>query len=127
MKVAKEAVEAEKRKKDEEEMKTRAVAEWKLKEAEAKLKKEEEEKKLEKEVAEGMRRKLWQAGYSDDAIEKIMRKSEKKEKKDQVVLVGDSSNVLAVARPTYIKVHIKHLETTTLDVYGLPWERDDVR
>lgn len=30
-----------------------------------------------------------------------------------------------LGRPTYIKVHRKHLSPITLDEYGLPWEFDD--
>ncbi len=31
-----------------------------------------------------------------------------------------------LTRPTYIKVHRKHLSPYTLDLYDLPWEWNDV-
>ena len=130
LKTAKEAMEAEKRKKEEEELKKRAVAEWKIKEEEERRKKKEEEERLEREVTEGMRKRLWLAGYSEDAIEKIIRKGEKREKKQKLLMLEDvpsSSQILEVSKPIYITVRREHMEPETLDVYNLPWSYDPVR
>lgn len=35
-------------------------------------------------------------------------------------------NCLPLSRPTYIKVHRKHIDPITLDAYRLPWEWDEV-
>ena len=37
-----------------------------------------------------------------------------------------SMTQMNLSRPTYIKVHQKHLSPETLDAYQLPWERDNV-
>ena len=39
---------------------------------------------------------------------------------------GLFGNALSLSRPTYIKVHRKHIEPETLNFYKLPWEGDDV-
>jgi len=35
-----------------------------------------------------------------------------------------AQQVMALARPTYIKVHRKYLDTETLNAYEIPWEWD---
>ncbi|KAL9036914.1 MAG: hypothetical protein Q9180_004022 [Flavoplaca navasiana] len=43
-----------------------------------------------------------------------------------MVHIQKEMNVVNLSKPTYIKVHRKHLDTDTLEEYGLPWEWDDV-
>ena len=82
----------------------------KIVEEEMNKKKEEEEDKA---FHERMRETLKKAGYSEDSIEETL--------KQEV-----NENKVNLTRPTYIKVHRKHLSPDTLDVYDLPWEWDDV-
>ena len=35
-------------------------------------------------------------------------------------------NTLSLSRPTYVKIHRKHLDPETLNIYHLPWEWDAV-
>ena len=59
------------------------------------------------------------AGYDTESIEKILKR-EGKGKNVEDLKVKD------LTRPTYIKVHQKHLSPDTLDEYNLPWEWDPV-
>ena len=74
-----------------------------------------EEKEEEDALRERMREILTKAGYSEDSIEKTLKGKADKGKK-----------IMDLTRPTYIKVHRKHLSPDTLDIYDLPWEWDDV-
>ena len=71
-----------------------------------------------------MRKALWVNGYSSEQIERMMKRTDTKDI-DQGV--PGSVNAFILSRPTYVKVHRKHLDPETLDVYGLPWEWDDVQ
>ena len=124
LKRKKEEEEAAQKAAEEKALKKKAVEEWKLKEEEEKLKKKKEKEKADEEFKERMRKTLWANGYSDEQIERMMKKADKKESHGG----GESSSttVLALSRPTYIKVHRRHLDPDTLDVYQLPWEWDDV-
>ena len=59
------------------------------------------------------------AGYSEESIEKVLKKGEKAKRKQ-------SEQTMDLQRPTYIRVHKKHLSPETLDDYNLPWVWDDV-
>ena len=117
---AKEEAERVERLKEEKELKKKAVEEWKLQEAADKLKKEKEKEKEDEEFRERMRKTLWANGYSDEQIERMIKKAEKKDSGHH----GKVSNELAMTRPTYVKVHRKHIDPETLDTYQLPWEWD---
>ena len=121
---AKEEAERAERLKEEKELKKRAIEEYKLKEAEEKVKKEKDKQKQDEEFRERMRKTLWANGYSDEQIERMIKKAEKK---DSGRGGSKSRDELALSRPTYVKVHRKHIDPETLDVYELPWEWDDVR
>eukprot|EP01099_Mayorella_cantabrigiensis_P007420 TRINITY_DN6580_c0_g1_i1.p1 TRINITY_DN6580_c0_g1~~TRINITY_DN6580_c0_g1_i1.p1 ORF type:complete len:161 (+),score=24.42 TRINITY_DN6580_c0_g1_i1:26-508(+) len=64
----------------------------------------------------GVKEKFMNAGYSADYVEEVLHKK----KKEKATLAID------LHRPTYIKVHRKHLHPDTLDAYGLPWQWDGV-
>ena len=64
---------------------------------------------LDEEFRERMRKTLWAGGYSDAQIERMMTKAEGR-----------------AERPTYVKVHRKHLDPETLNTYELPWKWEDV-
>ena len=114
--------EAAEREREDKELKKRAIEEYRIKEEEERIKKRKEKEKEDEEFKDRMRKTLWANGYSSDQIERMMKKAEKKESGG-----GESSaKALVLNRPTYIKVHRKHLDPETLDVYQLPWEWDDV-
>lgn len=52
-------------------------------------------------------------GYHEDNVDTMIGELEKEKKEPN-------------RRPTYIKVHRKHLSPETLDAYNLPWKWDDV-
>lgn len=79
LKKKKEEEEAAKKKKEDEALKKKAIDEYKLKEEEAKLKKKKEKEKEDEEFKERMRKTLWANGYSDEQIERMMKKADKKE------------------------------------------------
>ena len=111
------------REKEEKELKKKAIEEYKLKEEEERIKKQKEKEREDEEFRERMRKTLWANGYSAEQIDRMMKKAEKKSDGDSS---GRSTTALVLNRPTYIKVHRKHLDPETLDVYQLPWEWDDV-
>lgn len=82
---------------------------------------QEEEKRTLKEneeddaLRERMRETLLKAGFSEEAIEKTMTGHG---------LGG--KRITDLIRPTYMKVHRKHMSPDTLDIYEIPWEWDDV-
>ena len=99
-------------------MKQQAIEEHNAKVLEEKMKKKQKEEEEEKAFNERMRATLLKAGYSEESIEKTLNgKGEKG---------GQSKKIMDLSRPTYIKVHRKHLSPDTLDLYDLPWEWDDV-
>ena len=51
-------------------------------------------------------------------LKEKMKKPKMKEEKPK--------KLMDLTRPTYIKVHRKHLSPATLDAYNLPWEWDEV-
>lgn len=110
LKKAKEAAEEAERKKHEDLIRQQAIHDYALKQ-QAKAEKE----KKEKEEADRLFRERVKKefGYSEEHIEAILTKAKKPKAK-------------ALSRPTYIKVHKKHLSPETLDAYKLPWEWDDV-
>ena len=134
LKHAKEAAQAAEREKEEKELKKKAITEYKLKEEEERQKKKKEKEKEDEEFKERMRKTLWANGYSNEQIERMMKKAEKKDHSGHSDHTGhkehageSSTKVLALSRPTFIKVHRKYLDPETLDVYQMPWEWDDVR
>ena len=154
IKSAKEAVAKEERKKEEEELKKKAIAEYNAKQAEEKEKKKKAEEEADREYKERMWRTLRANGYSDHEIEHMIRRGEHGGHEHGGMQLehfhghGDNEIIevvsghqehghghghghqpqaaLALARPTFIKVHKKHLDPETLDVYELPWDWDEV-
>ena len=129
-----------KEKEEAEKMKKAAVAEYERKkfekEMEEKKRKEEEEKMFKKRLKE-----MYLAqGYSEESIDIMIKNGEKKNHghghsphaghgHDGALVPVTTVNevkVMDLSRPTYIKVHRKHLSPETLDVYNLPWEWDEV-
>ena len=130
-----EAVKKEKehaeRKKEEDELKKKAILEYEAKQAAEKEKKRKAEEETNKEYRERMWNTLHNNGYTDDEIEDILKRGEMKKDGHHAhgpahAHVVHDAGVVALARPTYIKVNKKYLDPYTLDVYELDWEWDEV-
>ena len=100
-----------------EESKMLTIQELNAKVYEQELKKDMNKEQDDKEFQERLRATLTKAGYSEENIERPLRKGED-EKRER--------NADDPARPIYMKIHRKHLEPETLEVYKLPWEWDEV-
>ena len=130
---AKKEREEREREEEEKELKKKAVEEWQKEEREKKEKEKKEKEEADKEFEERTRQMLWRNGYSESQIERIMKKDKEKDKDKEkkgksVELIEGSSNetrIIALNRPTYIRVRRKHLDPETLDRYQLPWEWDE--
>ena len=105
----------EEHRKKEEALKKKAVEEYNTKKLEDELKAKKKKEEDDKAFRERVERTFAEKGYSKESIEKLLNSGDEKKK---IMDVG--------MRPTYIKVHRKHLSTQTLDVYELPWKWDDV-
>lgn len=110
----------QKKKKEEDELKKKAIEEYHIKQMEEKEKKERAREEADKEFKKRVKETFGEAGYDDESIEKILKKGQKgghgKEK----------HKVVDLARPTFLKVHRKHIDPLTLDEYELPWAWDSV-
>ena len=111
-----------KKKKEDEKMREKAIEEYELKQAEEKAKKEKAKKEADEEFRERVKKTFGQAGYDEESIEKILKKGEKGKDHGH----GKEIKIKDLTRPTYIKVHRKHVSPETLDEYNLPWEWDEV-
>lgn len=112
------AAEAAQKKKEEEEMRRLAVEEYNKKQAAKAAKEKQEKEEADRAFRERVKTTFGAAGYSEKSIEQILEKEGKGS--------GAEKKIMDLTRPTYIKVHRKHLSPDTLDLYGLPWEWDDV-
>lgn len=113
-----------KKQKEDEELKQKAIEEYHIKELEEKAKKEAEKQKADEEFKERVKKTFGLAGYDEESIAKVLKKGEKKEGHGHGH--GKKKQIMDLTRPTYIKVHRKHISTETLDEYDLPWEWDEV-
>ena len=96
--------------------------EYQIKQLEEKAKKEKEKKEADEEFRERVKKTFGQAGYTEESIEKILKKGEKGKGHGH----GKEIKIKDLTRPTYIIVHRKHVSPETLDEYNLPWEWDEV-
>ncbi|KAK2790552.1 hypothetical protein FQN52_005571 [Onygenales sp. PD_12] len=114
---AKQEAEEQEQKERDEKLKKQAIDEYNKREMEKKLKEKKEKEKADKEFEERATATLAKAGYNQDQIKAIL-KGEK-----------DKSTALArpgpQGKPTFIKVHARHISPETLSAYKLPWEYDD--
>lgn len=121
--ILKEAKKA-KKKKEEEELKKKAIEEYHIKQLEEKAKKDKEKKEADEEFKKRVKKTFGQAGYDEEDIEKILKRGDKEHGGHGGH--GKQKQIMDLSRPTYIKVHRKHLSPETLDEYELPWEWDEV-
>ena len=117
--ILKEAKKA-KKKKEEEELKKKAIEEYHHQQMEEKAKKDKAKKEADEEFKERVKKTFGQAGYDEESIEKILKKGEKGKDHGKEIKIKD------LTRPTYMKIHQKHVSPETLDDYNLPWEWDEV-
>ena len=110
-----------KKKKEEEELKKKTIEAYEIKKLEDKAKAEEKQREEDEMFHSRAIKTFAKAGYSEEAIEKLLKKAEKKGGKGK-----EGKEIMDLSRPTYIKVHKKHLSAETLDEYDLPWEYDEV-
>ena len=122
VKKAKKAEEKAKREKEEKELKEKAIEEYNRKQKEEKEKKEKEKKAADEEFRRRVKETFGQAGYDEESIEKILKQGEKGKEHGH----SKEIKIRDLTRPTYIKVHRKHVSPETLDEYHLPWEWDEV-
>lgn len=109
-----------KKKKEEEALKKLAIEEHNAKLLEEELKKKKEKEEADKIFKERVRSTFGAAGYDEESIEKILEKGETSKHG------GSHKKIMDLRRPTYIKVHQKHLSPETLNIYELPWKWDEV-
>ena len=119
---AKKATEKAKREKEAKELKEKTIEEYNRKQKEKKEKEDKAKKEADEEFKERVKKTFGQAGYDEESIEKILKKGEKGKEHGH----SKELKIRDLTRPTYIKVHRKHVSPETLDEYTLPWEWDDV-
>ena len=112
------------RKKEEEEAKKRAIEEYERKKAEEKARKEKERKEMDEEFERRVKKTFGQVGYDEESIDKLLEKAEKGGKGHHK---EKDNRIMDLRRPTFVKVHRKHISPETLDEYDLPWQWDTVR
>ena len=109
-----EAYDLEQRKKRQKELLEEARREEEARKArEAKQKKEEDRKFAEKFIAQ-----LLSLGYTEEQARAMLHRRLDKDHKP--------SMTTDLTKPTWIRIHRKHLAIETLEFYSLPWEWDDV-
>lgn len=124
----------EERKEDEdrerrEQEKKLAIAEYKAKEAERTAKEKEDRDRAEKEYQRRMQEDLIRAGVDEKDIEAIIKKEKIKravEDKKKEDAKNDHGGQGQVARPTYTRMSLKHLDIETLYYFKIDWEYDPV-
>ena len=116
LKNAKEEADKARRKKEEEELTKKAIEKFTTEERIKAEKEKKEKEEREKEVQEGIRKTFRAKGWSEEQIDNFLKKGGKGKE--------PAKQALSIARPTYIRVHRKHLDPETLDYYDLPWEWD---
>ena len=97
-----------------------AVEEYQAQKLEENAKRSNAKKEADEEYRERAKNTFGQEGYDEKATEKILKKSERGNDYEHS---GKTKNL---TRPTYIKVHQKHMSPDTLDEFSLPWEWDEV-
>lgn len=128
------------KKKEEEEFKQRVIAEAEREKYEKEMKEKKKKEEEDKAFKARLKDMYLAQGYSEESIEKMIKDGQEKKKHShghghgspgphgpsEIVKIENTVKVVDLNRPTFIKVHRKHLSPVTLDAYGLPWEWDDV-
>ncbi|KAL1840743.1 hypothetical protein VTJ49DRAFT_183 [Mycothermus thermophilus] len=106
--------EAERKKKEAEE----AIAAYKAKEAERLEKEKKEQEEREKEIQRVLQERLIASGLDEKAIEAIMKKEKIKPEKEE------PNPDTTLARATYTRMSLRHVEIETLLDFKIDFERD---
>ncbi|KAL8672900.1 MAG: hypothetical protein Q9168_002654 [Polycauliona sp. 1 TL-2023] len=133
------------KKKEEEEFKKRVIAEAEFEKREKEMKEKKKKEDEDKMFKARLKDMYLAQGYSEESIEIMIKDAENKRRGSHgghsphsphsphalgghdgaMVHIQETMNVVNLSKPTYLKVHRKHLSPDTLDAYGLPWEWDD--
>lgn len=116
---------AEQHKKDAE-ARQRAIDEYERQKADEHARKEKEKKEADEEFERRVKKTFGQVGYDEESIQKVLEKAEKGEKVHHKKC-KEANKILDLRRPTFVKVHRKHISPETLDAFDLPWQWDTVR
>ena len=100
----------------------KVVEDWKLEQIAKQAKEREEKQKQDKLFEERFRERLAKKKLSPAEIESLL--NEEKDNDDSKKTLNETR--IDVHRPTYIKIHKRHVLPETLDAYGLPWYLDSV-
>ncbi|KAL8755998.1 MAG: hypothetical protein Q9199_003232 [Rusavskia elegans] len=131
--------------KEEEEFKKRVIAEAEREKYEKELKEKKKEEEEDKIFKARLKEMYLAQGYSEESIEIMIKDAENKRKgshgghsphnphsphalaghEGAMVPINVHTNVVNLSKPTYLKVHRKHLSPDTLDASDLPWEWDE--
>ncbi|KAL8817566.1 MAG: hypothetical protein Q9223_003629 [Gallowayella weberi] len=137
--------------KEEEEFRERVLQEAEREKYEKEMKEKQKKEDEDKMFKARLKEMYLAQGYSEESIELMIKDAEHKKKHGvhsphsphgphgpphsphalsgqagAIERINTQMNVVNLNRPTYIKVHRKHLSPDTLDAYDLPWEWDDV-
>ena len=122
-----------KKKKEDEAFRKKAIEEHEEKVKEEKKKEAEKKEKMEEEYKKRVRKDLEKAGLDEDEVEKLLKGKHKEHGHGHSHGHGhghghghDNHHVMDLTRPTYIRVHRRHLSPETLNFYDLPWDWDEV-
>ena len=112
------------RHKKEAEARRRAIEEYEHQKAEEKARKEKEKKEADEEFERRVKKTFGEVGYDEASIQKVLEKAEKGGKGHKK---EKETRLIDFRRPTFVKVHRKHISPETLDAFDLPWQWDTVR
>lgn len=133
-------------KKKQEEFKKQVIVEAEREKYEKEMKEKKKKAEEDKMFKARLKDMYLAQGYSEESIEIMIEDAEKKKHGHghgpgaysphgphaigahggEIMTIENTVKVLDLKRPTFIKVHRKHLSPDTLDAYDLPWEWDDV-
>ena len=112
------------RHKQEAEARQRAIDEYERHKAEEHARKEKEKKEADEEFERRVKKTFEKVGYDEESIQRVLEKAEKGEKIHHKK--GKENQIMDLRRPTFVKVHRKHISPETLDAFDLPWQWDTV-
>ncbi|KAK0733603.1 hypothetical protein B0T26DRAFT_736508 [Lasiosphaeria miniovina] len=118
-------LEEDKKRREEEERKKKeaedAIAAYKAKELERQEKEKKEKEAADKEYQRRLQEHLIKSGLDEKEIAAILENKKIKRKKEEE---EEEERGKSVARPTYTRMSLRHLDIETLHFYKLDWEYD---
>jgi hypothetical protein len=101
-----------------------AVAEWKAAEAARELKEKEEKEAADKAYQRRLQEDLIRSGLSEKEIQAILKKEKIKKDDENKRREEAHQHEQQIARPTYTRMNLRHLDIDTLIYYKIDWEYD---